>query len=194
MQTHEGHDPLVWEDDDLTRIRELHARSFSDKDEYLRSRNLAEYLGLGVVDQLHLPLPLHIVFIGFQVGGRRPCTSGAQNHQGVWTEGPVVNVGPGWLERWRAATSCPARRLSSCTACQRHRTLHSRRPSPLQGDGNSRVRLDEMTLTEWFAHIDHLMPHTRVSLAELTCVDDGGCQGGPSVFCRLSSQGPVGHQ
>ncbi|KAI8467147.1 MAG: hypothetical protein J3K34DRAFT_431559 [Monoraphidium minutum] len=108
---HDGQDPLVWEDDELTRIRDLHARSFTDKGEYLAASSLADYLGLGAIDQLHVPLPLHIVFIGFQ------------------------------------------------------------------GDGNARVRLDEALLTEWFAHIDHLLPHTRVSLADLTCVDDGHCAG-----------------
>jgi len=57
----------VWDDDDLTRIRDLHTRSFSDKAEFLGAKHLAEYLGLGPIDQLHMPLPLHIVFIGFQV-------------------------------------------------------------------------------------------------------------------------------
>lgn len=66
-QTEDGKDPLVWDDDELSRIRELHAKSFTDKSEYLRSKNLAEYLGLAPVDQMHMPLPLHIVFIGFKV-------------------------------------------------------------------------------------------------------------------------------
>jgi hypothetical protein len=49
-----------------------------------------------------------------------------------------------------------------------------------QGDGNARARLDEMTLTEWFAHLDHLLPHVRVASSDLTCVDDGarGGRGG----------------
>jgi hypothetical protein len=78
IQTHDGQDPLIWESDELSRIRELHARSFADKAEYLAAKDLAGYLGLGRVEQLHMPLPLHIVFIGFQVGGgrgvlRAPC-------------------------------------------------------------------------------------------------------------------------
>jgi hypothetical protein len=27
----EGRDPLLWEDDDLSRIRDLHTRTFDDK-------------------------------------------------------------------------------------------------------------------------------------------------------------------
>ncbi|KIY95904.1 hypothetical protein MNEG_12058 [Monoraphidium neglectum] len=50
-------------------------------------------------------------------------------------------------------------------------------PPGRKGDGNARVRLDELALTEWFGHMDHLMPHTRVSLADLTCLDDGHCAG-----------------
>jgi hypothetical protein len=57
-------------------------------------------------------------------------------------------------------------------------------PPGRKGDGNARVRLDELALTEWFGHMDHLMPHTRVSLADLTCLDDGG---------RLGPLGGRGH-
>lgn len=75
--------------------------------EYLRSSNLATFLGLTPVDALHMPLPLHIVFIGFQ------------------------------------------------------------------GDGNMRVKISAEELTEWFAHLDGLLPHTRVALSEISCSEDG---------------------
>jgi hypothetical protein len=66
-QKEDGRDPLVWEDDELTRIRELHARRFDDRQEYLNAKTLAQYLGLTPVEQLHMSVPLHIVFIGFMV-------------------------------------------------------------------------------------------------------------------------------
>jgi hypothetical protein len=69
-QTQEGQDPLLWESDELSRIRQLHAKDFSDRAEYQTSPSLAAYLGLGPVEQLHMPLPLHIVFLGFQVRRR----------------------------------------------------------------------------------------------------------------------------
>jgi hypothetical protein len=81
-QTAKGGDPLLWETDELVRIRQLHARSFGDKKEYLAARHLADYLGLAPVDQLHVPLPLHIVFLGFNV--RRF----------------AFRVGRGWLAGW----------------------------------------------------------------------------------------------
>lgn len=28
-------------------------------------------------------------------------------------------------------------------------------------------------LLEWFRHIDHVLPHKRVALSELTCAEDG---------------------
>jgi hypothetical protein len=71
-QKEEGRDPLTWDDDELVRVRDLHARTFTDKAEYLSSRHLAGYLGLGPIEQMHLLLPLHIVFLGFQVRGGRP--------------------------------------------------------------------------------------------------------------------------
>jgi len=46
-----------------------------------------------------------------------------------------------------------------------------------QGDGHARVKIDETVLTEWFGQLDHLMPHARVALADLTCLDDGGWVG-----------------
>lgn len=70
-QKEDGRDPLSWEDDDLQRIAELHSKDFSDKAKYLAAPNLADYLGLSAIEQVHLPLPLHLVFIGFMVRGRR---------------------------------------------------------------------------------------------------------------------------
>ena len=111
QQKEDGRDPLQWDDDDLLRVRDLHSRSFANQSEFLAAKNLADYLGLGEVEQVHLALPLHVVFVGFM------------------------------------------------------------------GDGNQRVRVDELTLTEWFAHLDHVLPHARVSLADLTCLEDGHCAG-----------------
>lgn len=48
------------------------------------------------------------------------------------------------------------------------------RPGRRQGDGNARVRVDGATLAEWFGSVDQLLPHVRVSLAELDCGADGG--------------------
>ncbi len=65
---------------------------------------------------------------------------------------------------------------------------HARPRTPRQGDGNARIHLDEMTLTEWFSHIDHLMPHTRISLADLSCLDDGELPG-RAAACRVTGAG-----
>lgn len=42
-----------------------------------------------------------------------------------------------------------------------------------QGDGNAKVDVTTEELTSWFAHIDHVLPHTRVALSELSCSLDG---------------------
>jgi hypothetical protein len=77
------------------------------------------------------------------------------------------------------ATAAPLARASRRPGRRSNRPwpVPPRYPLP-QGDGNARVQLDENTLTEWFGHLDHLLPHTRVALAELTCLDDGGGGGG----------------
>jgi hypothetical protein len=62
---------LAWDADDLTRTRDLHARDLNDKAAYLAAPTLAEHLGLWPTRQLHVPLPLHIVFLGFQVRARQ---------------------------------------------------------------------------------------------------------------------------
>ncbi|GBF97200.1 hypothetical protein Rsub_10061 [Raphidocelis subcapitata] len=109
--TADGRDPLLWESDELTAVRQLHKRSFDDGPEYMAAPNLAAYLGLAPISDIHLPLPLHIVFIGFQ------------------------------------------------------------------GDGHAKVKLGAAELTEWFSQLDHLLPHVRISLADLSCQDDGHCGG-----------------
>lgn len=42
-----------------------------------------------------------------------------------------------------------------------------------QGDGNAKVDVTSEELTSWFSHIDHVLPHTRVALSELSCSLDG---------------------
>jgi hypothetical protein len=66
-QAHGGADPLQWDGDDLARARQLHAKNFGDKAQYLAAGSLADYLGLGRIEEVHLPLPLRILMIGFQV-------------------------------------------------------------------------------------------------------------------------------
>jgi len=73
--------------------------------------SIASYLGLRRIEALHMPVPLSIVFVGFD------------------------------------------------------------------GDGNMHVKLSGEELTRWFGHLDHVLPHTRVELAELTCAEDGHCTG-----------------
>jgi hypothetical protein len=171
QQTAEGQDPLLWESDELTRIRQLHSRSFSDKAEFLKAPNLAAYLGLAPVDQIHLPLPLHIVFIGFQAragpslgragAGRTSHSGSAVPTRPACTRGELTtHKGP--------AVPPPTRPFSLPPHSHPRRT-----PTPPQGDGNAKVNIDAEALTEWFGQLDHLMPHARVALADLTCLDDG---------------------
>lgn len=210
-QTHEGHDPLLWESDELTRIRQLHTKDFDDKTEYLQSPNLAEYLGLGPVDQIHLPLPLHIVFIGFQVGAihqgggfsslqqhlMHACLADVDTAARDGMHRPLHNKHPlsVHLARTQASHSdCPVSHVVLCKQSFFFSDLAALCFPPtcnLQGDGNAHVRLDAELLTSWFEHIDHLMPHTRISLADITCADDGerGFDGWPA--CRLC-WGPLG--
>jgi hypothetical protein len=77
--------------------------------DYLKSQNLATYLGLHQIDALHMSVPLNLVLIGFS------------------------------------------------------------------GDGNSHVEVTDQELISWFSHVDHVLPHTRISLAELSCSEDGEC-------------------
>jgi hypothetical protein len=47
-----------------------------------------------------------------------------------------------------------------------------------QGDGHVNVDLPASVIKEWLARgLDHVLPHTRVALAELSCAEDGHCLG-----------------
>lgn len=35
------------------------------------------------------------------------------------------------------------------------------------------VQVSDDELMEWFRHIDHVLPHKRVALSELSCAEDG---------------------
>ncbi len=41
------------------------------------------------------------------------------------------------------------------------------------GDGNFGVEYSADTLQQWFGHLDHLLPHSRIELADLSCAEDG---------------------
>lgn len=43
------------------------------------------------------------------------------------------------------------------------------------GDGNGGVNVSQHELNEWFQHLDHVLPHTRIDRSELTCQEDGAC-------------------
>mmetsp|Transcript_38308 Transcript_38308/g.85303 ORF Transcript_38308/g.85303 Transcript_38308/m.85303 type:complete len:1048 (+) Transcript_38308:131-3274(+) len=108
---HAGFDALAWDSDELTRIRQLHAKDFSDKQAFLDARNMADYLGLSPVEAMHMPVPLSIVFIGFA------------------------------------------------------------------GDGNMNVNVTTAEIQTWFGHLDHVLPHTRIDMSDITCAEDGYCRG-----------------
>ncbi|KAF6255218.1 hypothetical protein COO60DRAFT_237950 [Scenedesmus sp. NREL 46B-D3] len=46
-----------------------------------------------------------------------------------------------------------------------------------QGDGNAKVDVSSEDLVSWFSHVDHVLPHTRVALSDLSCSLDGHCAG-----------------
>lgn len=35
------------------------------------------------------------------------------------------------------------------------------------------VLVSDEDLVEWFKHVDHVLPHKRVALSELSCAEDG---------------------
>eukprot|EP00798_Chlamydomonas_sp_ICE-L_P013741 gene13740-19643_t len=39
------------------------------------------------------------------------------------------------------------------------------------------ISILENDLKAWFGHLDHILPHTRIKLSELTCAEDGHCAG-----------------
>ena len=104
-----GPSALSWESNDLTRVRELHKRTFDDPEKFAEASDVASYLGLSSVEGIHLPIPVNVVLIGFD------------------------------------------------------------------GDGKTNVRIRPEELHEWFSTLDHILPHTRVPLSELTCKEDGMC-------------------
>ncbi|GFH10603.1 uncharacterized protein HaLaN_05944, partial [Haematococcus lacustris] len=66
---HKGDDALAWDSDELTHVRLLHSKDFHDKKAFQAAPDVATYLGLPVVEALHMPVPLSIVFVGFQGDG-----------------------------------------------------------------------------------------------------------------------------
>eukprot|EP00210_Caulerpa_lentillifera_P000043 g42.t1 len=104
-----GSSALSWDSDELARIRFLHVRSFNDREQFLKSTDLASYLGLTPVSGLHLPVPVNVITIGFKQDGYREI---------------------------------------------------SIKPEELQA---------------WFETVDHILPHVRVPLSELSCKEDGHC-------------------
>ncbi|GMH36984.1 hypothetical protein BSKO_04857 [Bryopsis sp. KO-2023] len=46
-----------------------------------------------------------------------------------------------------------------------------------RGDGHMKVDLPPEEVKEWFEHMDHVIPHTRVPLSEYSCKEDGNCAG-----------------
>lgn len=43
------------------------------------------------------------------------------------------------------------------------------------GDGNAGVNITLPELEDWFSHLDHILPHTRIDHSELSCQEDGTC-------------------
>lgn len=39
--------------------------------------------------------------------------------------------------------------------------------------GCLQVQVSDEELMQWFQHIDHVLPHKRVALSELSCAEDG---------------------
>lgn len=44
-----------------------------------------------------------------------------------------------------------------------------------KSDGHMDVDVSAEEMKSWFEHIDHVIPHTRVPLSELSCQEDGSC-------------------
>jgi hypothetical protein len=40
-------------------------------------------------------------------------------------------------------------------------------------DGNLQVNISTAQIQEWLGHLDHVLPHTRIQLSQLTCAEDG---------------------
>lgn len=65
----QGENALSWDNDELTRVRNLHSKDLSNKEEFMGSPTLAAYLGVSPIEALHFPLPLNIVLVGFAADG-----------------------------------------------------------------------------------------------------------------------------
>jgi hypothetical protein len=96
-----------------------------------------------------------------------------------------------WRQAVLARAQQGANRRSAVAVTTQHVVLsHARRPSPWgpQGDGNLQLRISEAELQVWFEALDHVLPHTRVALSEITCAEDGEQRGAlrrPRVVVRL---------
>lgn len=134
--------------------------------ELLGSPNLATYFGLKQVDTIHMPLPLNIILLGFQVSlTKQACTSSPQTQL-------LHTVAEGWRPCCRC---CP----SGKDKLGVHGPVHTQVVCTglpflsMQGDGNMGLTLTTAEIQEWFAHADHVLPHARVDMAELSCAEDG---------------------
>jgi len=47
------------------------------------------------------------------------------------------------------------------------------------GDGNMAVNYTTDELQSWFRHLDHILPHVRIELADISCAEDGEGARGP---------------
>jgi hypothetical protein len=56
-----------------------------------------------------------------------------------------------------------------------------------QGDGQGGLKVDPHALAGWFEGLDAVLPHARVALSELSCLDDGAAAmgGGCCVCCGV---------
>mmetsp|Transcript_29994 Transcript_29994/g.84626 ORF Transcript_29994/g.84626 Transcript_29994/m.84626 type:complete len:1013 (+) Transcript_29994:261-3299(+) len=93
---------------ELRRLQEA-SKTAPSKLGLVESYNLANYLNLRPVRALHMPIPVHIIFIGFE------------------------------------------------------------------GDGNLGVQLSSEEVSQWFDHLDHLIPHSYIPESQLACREDGLC-------------------
>jgi hypothetical protein len=60
------------------------------------------------------------------------------------------------------------------------------------GDGNMGVNYTSAELQVWFGLLDHVLPHNRIELAELSCAEDGESRRGrPGVpgHCEIAGRG-----
>lgn len=82
--------------------------------------------------------------------------------------------------------------MASFLGLQRVDALHM--PVPLSfvfvglsGDGNMHANISAVDLQDWFAHLDHVLPHARVELSDIDCQSDGECKNTRRLYFRLQS-------